>query len=53
MPRLPALELVPDSDGEAAVRRDRQAPRDAGLASALNLTSLRRWDPERPEVRAL
>src|SRR3954452_3884690 len=36
MPRLHALELVPDADGEAAVRRDWQALRDAGLASQVD-----------------
>jgi hypothetical protein len=36
MPRLHALELVPDDDGEAAVRRDWQALRDAGLASQVD-----------------
>jgi hypothetical protein len=36
MPRLHALELVPDDEGDAAVRRDWQALRDAGLASQLD-----------------
>jgi len=36
MPRLHALELVPDTEGEAAVRRDWQALRDAGLPSQLD-----------------
>jgi 2'-5' RNA ligase superfamily protein len=36
MPRLHALEMVPDDAGDAAVRRDWQALRDAGLASQLD-----------------
>ncbi len=36
MPRLHALELVPDADGDAAVRRDWRALHDAGLASQLD-----------------
>ena len=36
MPRLHALELVPDAAGDAAVRRDWQALRDAGLPSQLD-----------------
>ena len=36
MPRLHALELVPDAAGDDAVRRDWQALRDAGLASQLD-----------------
>lgn len=36
MPRLHSLELLPDPDGEAAVRRDWQALRDAGLPSMLD-----------------
>ena len=36
MPRLHALELLPDDDGEAAVRADWQALRDAGLPSQLD-----------------
>ena len=36
MPRLHALELVPDHAGDRAVRRDWQALRDAGLASQLD-----------------
>ena len=36
MPRLHALELVPDDAGDAAVRRDWQALRDAGLPSQLD-----------------
>ena len=36
MPRLHALELVPDEAGDDAVRRDWQALRDAGLASQLD-----------------
>jgi hypothetical protein len=36
MPRLHALELVPDAEGGSAVRRDWQALRDAGLASQLD-----------------
>ncbi|MEO9323706.1 hypothetical protein ABFT23_09465 [Nocardioides sp. C4-1] len=36
MPRLNALELLPDDDGEAAVRADWQALRDAGLPSQLD-----------------
>jgi hypothetical protein len=36
MPRLQALELVPDEDGCAAVRRDWQALHDAGLPSQLD-----------------
>jgi hypothetical protein len=36
MPRLHALELVPDEAGDADVRRDWQALRDAGLASQLD-----------------
>jgi hypothetical protein len=35
---LHALELLPDDDGEAAVRRDWQALRDAGLPSQLDHT---------------
>ncbi|WP_134739019.1 2'-5' RNA ligase family protein [Nocardioides sp. 503] len=38
MPRLHALELLPDTAGEAAVRRDWQALRDAGLPSMLDHT---------------
>ena len=38
MPRLHALELVPDAAGDAAVRRDWQALRDAGLPSQLDHT---------------
>jgi hypothetical protein len=38
MPRLHALELVPDADGERVVRRDWQALRDAGLPSMLDHT---------------
>lgn len=38
MPRLHSLELVPDDAGEAAVRRDWQALRDAGLPSMLDHT---------------
>lgn len=38
MPRLHALELVPDAAGERAVRRDWQALRDAGLPSMLDHT---------------
>ncbi|WP_193615061.1 2'-5' RNA ligase family protein [Nocardioides lijunqiniae] len=38
MPRLHALELLPDAAGEAAVRRDWQALRDAGLPSMLDHT---------------
>src|SRR3954453_7425517 len=38
MPRLHALELVPDDAGDAAVRRDWQALRDAGLPSQLDHT---------------
>ena len=36
MPRMHSLELVPDAAGEAAVRADWQALRDAGLASMLD-----------------
>lgn len=36
MPRLHALELVADAEGDAAVRRDWQALRDAGLPSQLD-----------------
>ncbi len=36
MPRLHALELVPDEAGDADVRRDWQVLRDAGLASQLD-----------------
>jgi hypothetical protein len=36
MPRLHALELVPDDAGDLAVRRDWQALRDAGLPSQLD-----------------
>jgi hypothetical protein len=36
MPRLHALELLPDDAGDAAVRRDWQALRDAGLPSQLD-----------------
>ena len=36
MPRLHALELVPDDTGDDAVRRDWQALRDAGLPSQLD-----------------
>jgi hypothetical protein len=36
MPRLHAVELVPDEAGDAAVRRDWQALRDAGLPSQLD-----------------
>ena len=36
MPRLHALELLPDTDGEELVRRDWQALRDAGLPSQLD-----------------
>lgn len=36
MPRLHALELLPDAAGEAAVRRDWQALHDAGLPSMLD-----------------
>jgi 2'-5' RNA ligase len=36
MPRLHALELVPDTAGDHAVRRDWQALHDAGLASQLD-----------------
>ena len=39
MPRLHALELVPDDAGDAAVRRDWHALRDAGLPSQLDHTS--------------
>jgi len=38
MPRLHALELIPDAAGEHAVRRDWQALRDAGLPSQLDHT---------------
>ncbi|MGC4110165.1 MAG: 2'-5' RNA ligase family protein [Nocardioides sp.] len=38
MPRLHALELLPDAEGEAVVRRDWQALRDAGLPSMLDHT---------------
>lgn len=36
MPRLHSLELLPDETGEAVVRRDWQALRDAGLPSMLD-----------------
>lgn len=36
MPRLHALELLPDAAGEESVRRDWQALRDAGLPSQLD-----------------
>jgi 2'-5' RNA ligase superfamily protein len=36
MPKLHALELVPDDDGVLAVRRDWQRLRDAGLPSQLD-----------------
>src|SRR6478735_2891076 len=36
MPRLHALELVPDRAGQDLVRRDWQALRDAGLPSQLD-----------------
>lgn len=36
MPRLHALELVPDDTGQEAVRRDWQRLRDAGLPSQLD-----------------
>lgn len=36
MPRLHTLELVPDDDGQDAVRRDWQRLRDAGLPSQLD-----------------
>jgi len=36
MPRLHALELVPDDEGRELVRRDWQALRDAGLPSQLD-----------------
>jgi hypothetical protein len=36
MPRLHALELVPDEAGDVGVRRDWQALRDAGLPSQLD-----------------
>ena len=36
MPRLHALELVPDAVGDHAVRRDWQTLHDAGLASQLD-----------------
>ncbi|WP_134765917.1 2'-5' RNA ligase family protein [Nocardioides sp. 1609] len=36
MPRLHALELVPDAAGDAAVRADWQRLRDAGLPSMLD-----------------
>ena len=36
MPRLHALELVPDAAGDDAVRRDWRALREAGLASQLD-----------------
>jgi hypothetical protein len=39
MPRLHALELVPDAAGDAVVRRDWQALHDAGLPSQLDHTS--------------
>lgn len=38
MPRLHALELVPDAAGDDAVRRDWQALHDAGLPSQLDHT---------------
>jgi len=38
MPRLHALELVPDAAGDTAVRRDWQALHDAGLPSQLDHT---------------
>jgi len=40
MPRLHALELVPDDAGQDLVRRDWQALRDAGLPSQLDHTGL-------------
>ncbi len=36
MPRMHALELLPDADGEATLRRDWQRLRDAGLPSMLD-----------------
>ena len=39
MPRLHALELVPNAAGDAVVRRDWQALHDAGLPSQLDHTS--------------
>lgn len=39
MPRLHALELVPDDAGQELVRREWQALRDAGLPSQLDHTS--------------
>src|SRR6478609_7648979 len=36
MPRLHAIELLPDDAGRDAVRRDWQALRDAGLPSQLD-----------------
>lgn len=39
VPRLHALELVPDDAGQDAVRRDWQRLRDAGLPSQLDHTS--------------
>jgi hypothetical protein len=38
MPRLQALELVPDAAGEAVVRRDWQGLHEAGLPSMLDHT---------------
>jgi hypothetical protein len=38
VPRLHALELVPDEEGQELVRRDWQALRDAGLPSQLDHT---------------
>ena len=38
MPRLHALELVPDEAGDDAVRRDWQVLRDLGLPSQLDHT---------------
>ena len=40
MPRLHALELVPDAEGEELCRRDWQALRDAGLPSQLDHTGV-------------
>ena len=39
MPRLHALELIPDEDGQDAVRRDWHALREAGLRSQAELVS--------------
>jgi hypothetical protein len=39
MPRMHALELVPDAAGDEAVRRDWRALRDAGLPSMLDHTA--------------